>query len=71
MSQLIAFADILDAAEQLSADDQAELAAILNGRVAERGRELIAATVEQARREFDAGQCKPMSAAEIVREAQA
>ena len=37
--------------------------------LAERGRERIAATVEQARREFASGQSKPMTAAEIVREA--
>ena len=37
--------------------------------VAERIRERIAATVEQARREFASGQTKPMTASEIVGEA--
>ena len=50
MSQPIAFADVLDAAEQLDADSQAELVAILTRRLAERGRERVIATVEQARR---------------------
>ena len=69
MTQNAAFADVLEAAEHLDPDSQAELVALLNRRLAERGRERIAASVEQARREFAAGQSKPMTAAEIVREA--
>ena len=64
------FADVLDAAEQLDVDAQAELVAVLSLRLAERGRERVAATVAQARQEFAAGQCQPMTAAEVVREAQ-
>ena len=70
MNKQIAFADVLDAAEQLDAEDQAELLAVLSRRMAERGRERVAATVAQARREFAAGQCQSMTAAEVVREAQ-
>jgi hypothetical protein len=70
MSQQIGFADALDAAEQLDADAQAELVAVLSRRLAERGRERVAAAVAEARREFAAGQCQPMTAAELVREAQ-
>ena len=69
MIQRTAFADALDAAEQLDPDAQMELVAVLSRRLAERGRERIAATVEQARRELASGQSKPMTAAEIVREA--
>ncbi len=69
MSQKTIFADVLDAAEQLDDDGQAELAAVLRRRLAERGRERVAATIEQARRELASGQCRPMSAADIVREA--
>jgi hypothetical protein len=57
-------------AEQLDPDDQVELVAVLSRRLAERGRERLAATVAQARSEFAAGQCQPMTAAEIVHEAQ-
>lgn len=70
MSQQIAFDAALDAAEKLDAEGQAELAAILSRRLAERGRQRVAATVDQARREFAAGQCQPKTAAELVREAQ-
>ncbi len=69
MSQQNTFAEVLDAAERLDPDAQAELVAVLSRRFAERGRERVAATVAQARRELAAGQCQPMSAAEIVSEA--
>lgn len=70
MNKQIGFADALDAAEQLDPDAQAELVAVLSRRLAERGRERVAAVVAQARREFATGQCQPMTAAELVREAQ-
>ena len=70
MSQQTAFADALDAAERLDADAQAELVAVLSRRLAERGRERVAAVAAQSRREFAAGLCQPMTAAELVREAQ-
>jgi ribose 1,5-bisphosphokinase PhnN len=70
MSHPIAFADALDAAEQLDTESQAELVAILSRRLAERGRERVATVVAQSRREFSAGLCQPMTAAEVVREAQ-
>ena len=70
MSQQIGFDELIDAAEQLDPEAQAELVAVLSRRIAERGRERIAVVVAQARCEFDAGQCEPMTAAELVREAQ-
>jgi hypothetical protein len=71
MSQPIVFADVLDAAEQLDVEAQAELVAILSRRLAERGRERVVGAVAQARRESAAGQCQVMTAAEIVRDGQA
>lgn len=70
MTQQNTFADILESAEKLDDDAQAELVALLSRRLAERGRERVAATVAQARREFAAGQCQAMTAAEVMREAQ-
>ena len=69
MVEKITFADALEVAEQLDPEAQAELVAILSRRLAERGRERIAESVAEARREFAAGQCQHMTAAEIVREA--
>ena len=67
--QNTAFANALNAVERLDRDAQIELIAVLNRRLAERGRELVAATVERARREYTSGHSKPMTAADIVREA--
>lgn len=68
MIQQTGFSAALDAVEQLDAEAQAELVDVLSRRLAERGRERVAATVAQARHEFAAGQCQPMTAAEIVRD---
>lgn len=70
MTQPVAFADALEAVEQLDPEAQAELVAILTRRLSERGRASVVDRVAEARREFTAGQCKPMTAAEIVRDAQ-
>ena len=66
MSPQKTFADVLDRAEELDVDAQAELVAVLSRRLAER----VAATVAEARRELAAGQCQPMTAAKAVREGQ-
>ena len=58
MSQPVVFSDILDAAEQLDVDAQLELVAVLSRRLAERGRERVAATAAQARGEFAYRQCQ-------------
>jgi hypothetical protein len=70
MSDQIAFDVALDAVEQLDAESQKKLADILTRRLAERGRGRVVDAVAQARHEFAAGQCRTMTAAEIVREAQ-
>lgn len=70
MTHKTVFSDVLEAAEQLDSDSQAELLSVLSRRLAERGRERVVDAVAQARREFSAGQCQPMTAAELVHEAQ-
>jgi len=66
----ILFAEALEAVEKLDDDGQLELAELIRRRVAERGRERVVASVAEARREFAAGLAVPMSAADIVAEAQ-
>jgi hypothetical protein len=61
--------EVLDAADKLSADEQQELIAIQNRRLAEAGGRRVAAEVRQARTEFAAGQCRPATAADLLREA--
>jgi hypothetical protein len=69
MNPLTEFAEILEAAERLDIATQAELVATLSRRLAERGRERVLATVEEAEREFAAGQCRVATAKELVQEA--
>ena len=66
---LVVFAEVLEAAERLDRDSQAELVAILACRLAERGRDHVVLSVAEARREFAAGQFEAMTSADIVREA--
>jgi len=70
MNTPAAFGEVLESAELLDPEAQAELVAVLSRRLAERGRAEIASSVAQARQEFAAGQCRPLSAAEILHEAQ-
>ena len=69
MSQVLAFGDVLDAADQLSAEDQVELIAILQRRLADARRQQLLSDVRESRREFEAGLCKPTTPEEIMREA--
>jgi 16S rRNA C1402 N4-methylase RsmH len=69
MNQPVILDDVLDAAEELDEASQAELVEILRRRLAERGRERIAASIDEARREFAAGQCRVVTPAELIREA--
>ncbi len=70
MSKPVAFADVLEAAEELDGESQAELVAVLSRRLAERGRARVAAAAIEARREFDAGECRVATPKELVQEAQ-
>ena len=67
--QPASFNDVLEAAEQLDADSQVELIAILKLRIAERGRVRLIAAVREARRDFAEGRYEEKTATEIVREA--
>ena len=62
------FAEVLEAVDQLSSDEQAALVAIVQRRMAERGRKLLASDVHEARREFTEGRCRPSSADELINE---
>ncbi len=53
------FATVLDSAERLPLEDQAELVDILHHRIAEKRRAELIAGVKEARAEFAAGKLKP------------
>ena len=59
------FATVLDSAESLSLEEQAELADILRHRIAEKRRAEIIAAVNESRAEFAAGKLKPATARAI------
>ena len=68
MTQQLLFGEVLDAADQLSPDEQQELVAILNRRLALAGRRRLMDEVEEARKDFAEGRCVPATPDEIMHE---
>jgi hypothetical protein len=68
MSQVTTFADVVDAADRLSADEQFELIAILRRRLATEGRARILRDIAEAEAEYARGECRPTTVDEIMRE---
>lgn len=68
MTPTVPFDEVLESADQLSPDDQEALIAILHRRLADAGRLRLAADVQEARREFAAGQCVPTTPDALMRE---
>ncbi len=68
MSQSMQFGDVLEAIDQLSLDDQESLVDIVSRRIAERSRKQLAVEVRDARQEFAAGLCQPMTTEDLMSE---
>ena len=68
MTHVMPFSEVLDAADHLSQDEQQELIAILNRRLAQAMRQRVAAEIQEARHEFAEGRCLPASPDELMRE---
>ncbi len=68
MSQLMPFGDVLEAIDQLSLEDQESLVDIVSRRIADRSRKQLAVDVKDARQEFAAGLCQPMTPEDIMSE---
>ena len=64
----MSFNEILDAADQLSVDEQATLVEVLRHRITERRREELAREIQEARREFQTGQCQPRTPSDILKD---
>lgn len=60
------FAEILEAADKLSLDEQTELIELFRHRAVERRRDVLAGEIQQARQEFEAGRCYPTSPEKIL-----
>ena len=64
------FSDIIDAADNLSLDEQEALVEILRRRIAEANRAQLVREVKAARADFATGDASPTTVAEIMEEAQ-
>lgn len=68
METMVSFGDVLEAADQLSLDEQETLIDILHRRLVERRRAELAQDIQEARQEFAVDQAKPASPDEIMDE---
>jgi hypothetical protein len=68
MEQTIPFGDVLDTIDRLSLDEQETLLDIVQRRIAERGRKMLAAEIQEARQELVEGRCRPATADELMKE---
>ncbi len=68
MSLEPSFAEVLDAADHLSVDEQQELVHILNRRLADAARKRLVADVHEAREEFEQGRSPPATPEELMHE---
>jgi hypothetical protein len=68
MEKIASFAEVLEAADELPLDDQESLAETLHRRVIERRRGELAREALQARQEFEQGNCRPVTADDLMSE---
>ena len=68
MSPVMRFDEVVEVADQLSLDEQQELVAILNRRLALASRQRLIADVQEARKEFAEGRCSVVTPDELMRE---
>lgn len=64
----INFADILEAAEQLSVEDQEDLVRIIQNRLREQKRAELIADIRESEREFERGECEPVTPEQLMKE---
>ena len=62
------FAEIVDAADKLSVDEQQALVDLLMRRIADERRKRLVQDVQEARAEFAKGECGPASVEQIIDE---
>jgi hypothetical protein len=62
------FAEILDATEQLSLEDQENLIHILKNRLRDQKRTELVKDIQEAQQEYAQGQCQPATPQQILEE---
>jgi hypothetical protein len=68
VEQTLPFGDVLDAIDQLSLEEQETLMDIVQRRVTERSRKLLATEIREAQQEFAEGRCQATTAEELMKE---
>jgi hypothetical protein len=68
MENVMPFGEVLEAVDKLSLEEQEALVGVLHRRLIERRREELAKDVQQAQQEFEAGQCRPVMPADLMKE---
>jgi hypothetical protein len=68
METVMPFGEVLEAVDKLSLEEQEALIAVLHRRLIERRREELAKDMQHAQQEFEAGQCQPVTPAELMKE---
>ena len=68
MKNTLPFGEILEAADSLPISDQESLRDILTKRIIERRRDELVQDIREARKEYNAGQCKPVTPDELMSE---
>ena len=66
---MTSFSDVVDAADELSVDEQETLVELLRRRIAKRNRDTLIRDVADARAEFRSGQTHTSSVSDIMDEA--
>jgi hypothetical protein len=68
MESELAFEEVLEVVDRLSLEEQETLVEIVHRRVIERRREELAREIQEAQKEFQAGQCRPTTPDELMAE---
>jgi hypothetical protein len=68
MTPAMQFSEILEALDRLTLDEQEALVGIVQRRLAEQGRRRVVADVQESRREFAVGACRPATTDELMGE---
>jgi acetyl-CoA carboxylase beta subunit len=68
MENIMPLGEVLEVVDKLSLEEQEALVGILHRRLVERRREELAKEVQQAQQEFEAGQCQPVTPADLIKE---
>ncbi len=68
MPTAVSFGEVLEAADNLSLEEQESLIDILYRRMAERRRRELAEGIQEARKEFQEGFCQPVTPNQLMAE---